>query len=88
MGVRYFSGRVATVAVRSFSFDKPVFVGDLVSFYTRVTRIGTTSITVKFEVYSERGLNSHLELGTCEKVSDAELIFVALDSDRNPRAIK
>src|SRR5580765_2665116 len=48
-------GAVVTVAVNSFRFQEPVFVGDLVSFYARVCRVGRTSITVDVEVYSQRG---------------------------------
>src|SRR6184192_3343274 len=47
-------GRVATVAVNSFVFKQPVLVGDLVSFYAEITRIGRTSITVDVEVYAQR----------------------------------
>ena len=48
-------GRVATVAVNSFVFKQPVLIGDLVSFYAEVARVGRTSITVNVEVYAERG---------------------------------
>ena len=47
-------GRVATVAVNSFVFKQPIFVGDVVSFYTRIVKVGTTSITVEVEVYAQR----------------------------------
>src|SRR5215210_4233744 len=53
--VRVAKGRVATVAVNSFVFKQPVFVGDVVSFYADVVRIGRTSITVSVEVYAQRG---------------------------------
>ncbi len=52
--MRLARGRVATVAVNSFVFKKPVFVGDLVSFYAEVVRVGRTSITVNVEVYAQR----------------------------------
>src|SRR3954453_14293331 len=52
--VRIAKGRIATVAVNEFVFKQPVSVGDLLSFYARVTRIGTTSVTVHVEVYAER----------------------------------
>ena len=52
--VRLAKGRVATVAVNSFLFKQPVFVGDLVSFYAEVVRVGRTSITVNVEVYAQR----------------------------------
>jgi acyl-CoA thioesterase YciA len=77
-------GRVATRAVNSFEFREPVFVGDVVSFYAEVTRVGRTSITVDVEVYAER-----LRTGDCDciKVTQAQLTFVALDENRQPRAL-
>ena len=49
-------GRVATVAVNSFVFKQPVLIGDLVSFYAQVVRVGRTSITVDVEVFAQRGI--------------------------------
>src|SRR5690606_33781467 len=51
---RIAKGRIATVAVKEFVFKQPVSVGDLLSFYARVLRVGTTSVTVHVEVYAER----------------------------------
>ncbi len=48
------NGRVATIAVTSFLFKNPVFVGDLLSFYARVIKTGTTSVICEVEVYAER----------------------------------
>ena len=76
-------GRVVTVAVNSFEFHKPVFVGDLVSCYSDVIKVGRTSITVKVEVYAQRN-PSNLET---VKVTEAELTYVALDENRKPRAV-
>ena len=76
-------GRVATVAVNSFEFRKPVFVGDLVSCYAEVIRVGRTSLTIKVEVYAERDRS----MGSCVKVTEAQLTYVAIDSDRQPRAV-
>jgi len=76
-------GRVVTVAVNSFQFRKPVFVGDLVSCYAEVTRIGRTSITVFVEVFAER---ERLE-GRCIKVTEATLTYVAIDAQGRPRPI-
>ena len=76
-------GRVATVAVNSFVFRQPIFVGDLVSFYTRIVKIGTTSITVDVEVYSQR----NPEKPTCVKVTEATLTYVAVGDDRRPRPV-
>lgn len=77
------NGRVATVAVTSFIFKQPVFVGDLVSFYGQVVKTGRTSITVNVEVYAQRNrLN-------CEvvKVTEATLVYVATDDLRQPRVL-
>lgn len=75
--------RVVTVAVNSFSFKKPVYVGDLLSCYARVIKVGTTSITVDVEVYAER--NRHQE--DVVKVTEAVLTFVAVDKDGNPHPV-
>lgn len=75
--------RVVTVAVNSFSFKKPVYVGDLVSCYARVIKVGTTSIMVDVEVYAER--NRHQE--DVVKVTEAVLTFVAVDKDGNPHPV-
>ncbi|MES2259771.1 MAG: acyl-CoA thioesterase [Pseudomonadota bacterium] len=77
------NGRVATVAVNSFVFKNPVFVGDLLSFYADIVRVGNTSITVNVEVYAERN-----RLQACTvKVTEATLTYVATDSDRKPRPV-
>ena len=81
--VRRAGGRVATVAVTSFQFEQPVFVGDLVSFYADIIKTGTTSITVKVEVYAERNrVEQHLV-----KVTEAVLVYVATDEERRPRPL-
>ncbi|MGK5008472.1 acyl-CoA thioesterase [Janthinobacterium sp. MDB2-8] len=77
------NGRVATIAVNSFVFKNPVFVGDLLSFYAEIVKVGNTSITVNVEVYAERN-----RLQACiVKVTEATLIYVATDSDRKPRKV-
>jgi acyl-CoA thioesterase YciA len=77
------NGRVATVAVNSFLFKQPVFVGDLLSFYADIIKTGRTSITVDVSVYAQRmGLT-----GETVKVTEATLTYVATDSDRRPRAL-
>jgi len=76
-------GRVVTVAVNSFQFRKPVFVGDLISCYAEVTRIGRTSLTVVVEVFAER---ERLE-GRCIKVTEATLTYVAIDDQGRPRPV-
>jgi len=77
------NGRVATIAVNSFVFKNPVFVGDLLSFYADIVKVGNTSITVNVEVYAERN-----RLQACTvKVTEATLTYVATDSDRKPRKV-
>lgn len=76
-------GRVATVAVNSFVFKHPIFVGDVVSFYTKIVKVGTTSITVDVEVYVQRDP----ENPTCMKVTEATLTYVAVSEDRRPRPL-
>lgn len=77
------NGRVATVAVNSFVFKNPVFVGDLLSFYADVVQVGRTSVTVKVEVYAER---NRLD-GDVVKVTEATLTYVATDEQRRPRPL-
>ena len=75
-------GPVVTVAVNSFVFKEPVFVGDIVSFYARVLKIGRTSVTVDVEVYAQRKLGGDREV---VKVTEAQLTYVAVDESRRPR---
>ena len=80
---RIAKGRIATVAVNEFIFKQPVSVGDLLSFYARVTRIGRTSITVHVEVHAERNpANLHVV-----KVTEADLTYVAIDANGQPRPV-
>ena len=81
--VRLARGRVATVAVNSFLFKEPVLVGDVVSFYADVVRVGRTSITVNVEVYAQR----RPEREEVVKVTEATLTYVALDENRRPRVV-
>jgi len=76
-------GRIATVAVKEFVFKQPVWIGDLLSFYVDVERVGNTSVTVKVEVYAERG-PADLKV---VKVTDATLTYVAIDLNGRPRQI-
>jgi acyl-CoA thioesterase YciA len=76
-------GRVATVAVNSFVFKQPVMIGDVVSFYAEVVRVGQTSITVDVEVYARRRA-THAVV----KVTEAKLTYVAVDDNRRPRPVK
>jgi acyl-CoA thioesterase YciA len=76
-------GRTATVAVNSFVFKQPVLVGDLVSLYAKITRIGRTSITVDVEVYAQRNPDDVI----CVKVTEASLTYVAVGTDRRARVL-
>jgi|SRR5258706_3383191 acyl-CoA thioesterase YciA len=76
-------GRVATVAVNSFAFKQPVLVGDVVSFYAEVVRIGRTSITVDVQVYAQRNPGKLM----CVKVTEACLTYVAVGPDRRPQEL-
>ncbi len=81
--LRYARGRVATVAVNSFVFRQPVMIGDLVSFYAEVVKVGRTSITVSVEVYAQR---NPAKVETV-KVTEATLTYVAVDSNGRPRVV-
>lgn len=83
LAARRANGRVATVAVTSFVFKEPVFVGDLLSFYGSIVRTGRTSITVEVSVYTER---SQLK-AEIAKVTEATLVYVATGADRKPRTL-
>lgn len=76
-------GRIATVAVNAFQFKQPISVGDVVSFYARVTRIGRTSITVDVQVYAERNPFDPRVV----KVTEATLTYVAINPDGSKRLL-
>jgi acyl-CoA thioesterase YciA len=75
-------GRVATVAVDGMAFHKPVLVGDVVSFYSTITRVGRTSITVKVEAWALRH-----RFGEEERVTEGTFTYVAIGEDRKPRTV-
>ena len=75
--------RVATVAVNAFTFKHPVFVGDVLSFYADVIRVGTTSITLSVEVYAQRN-PAEIEI---VKVTEATVTYVAIGSDGRPQPV-
>ncbi len=83
VAMRRARGRVATVAVNSFVFKQPVLIGDQVSFYATITRVGRTSITVDVEVYAQRNPSDMV----CVKVTEASLTYVATGADREPREV-
>jgi acyl-CoA thioesterase YciA len=80
---RYAGGRTVTVAVNEFVFKHPVRVGDILSFFAKLTRIGRTSITVKVEVFAERFGSQ----GEYIKVTEASLTYVAIDENGLPREV-
>jgi acyl-CoA thioesterase YciA len=84
--IRRSGGHVVTVAVNNFIFKHPVYVGDLVSFYTKITKVGYTSITVDVIVYAQRGSREGNE-EVCIKVTEALLTYVAVDEKRRPQRI-
>ena len=80
---RIAKGRIATVAVNQFIFKQPVSLGDLLSFYAKITRIGTTSVSVHVDVHAERNPeNFHVV-----KVTEADLTYVAIDGEGKPRPL-
>jgi acyl-CoA thioesterase YciA len=83
LAARRARGRVATIAVNSFQFKQPVFIGDVLSFYADIVRVGNTSITVYVEVYAQRNPR---EIETV-KVTEATLTYVATGPDRRPRPV-
>ena len=83
VAARLARGRVATVAVKEFVFKQPVQIGDVLSFYVEVLRVGRTSITVEVEVYAERRPADP----TTVKVTDATLTYVAVDREGRGRPV-
>ena len=77
-------GKVVTVAVDRFSFLEPVYVGDVVSFFSRIEHVGTTSLKVMIEVYAERpGPGPAEEI----RVAEGGLTYVHIGDDRRPRPV-
>jgi acyl-CoA thioesterase YciA len=75
--------RFVTVAMREVIFHKPVFVGDLVSFYAETVSIGNTSITIRVIVETERVSTSVEQV----RVTEAEVVYVAVDGNRQKTKI-
>jgi len=80
---RHDCGRLVTVALREVEFHAPVFVGDLVSFYTETLRVGRTSVTVKVVVEAERRTRGSGRV----KVTEAEVVYVNVDEENRPTPI-
>jgi acyl-CoA thioesterase YciA len=79
--VRRAKGRVATVAVAAMTFHKPVFVGDLVSCYAEIVKVGRTSMTITVETWVDR------RSGEAQKVTEGTFVYVALDGNGKPRPV-
>ncbi len=77
-------GPVVTRAVDSFEFKKPVFIGDVISCYADIVKEGKTSVTVKVEVFAERASQGEV---TVIKVTEAQLVYVAIDENRKPKPL-
>ena len=80
---RLAKGRTATIGVKEMEFHKPVSVGDLVSCYTQIQKIGTSSITVKIEAWT----TSNYLPGDPIKVTEGVFTYVAIDENRKPRPV-
>lgn len=81
---RHAPGRVVTAAMREVEFHSPVFVGDLVSFFTETVRVGRTSVTVQVTVEAERRSRGSGRV----KVTEAEVIYVHVDENNQPVPIE
>ena len=75
-------GRTVTVAVEAMTFQRPVYIGDIVSLYAEVTRVGRTSVAVKIDTYAQRR-----NTGEEVKVTEGTFVFVAVDKDGKPRPV-
>lgn len=80
---RVAGGPVATVAIDGMKFHQPIELGDVISIYTDIEKTGRTSVTVKLDVYAERGIER-----TLHRVTEGRYIFVAIDSDGRPTPLR
>jgi len=82
--------RYVTKAMREVEFHEPVFLGDIVSFFTETVRVGRTSVTVRVSVEAERwNATTANGMGVAEriKVTEAEVVLVAVNADGRPMPI-
>ena len=86
VAVEYAGSRVVTLAVTSMEFHKPVYVGDLVSCFAKIERVGNTSITVRVEVFAQRGRGEDGQMRYV-KVTEAVIVYVAVDQDGVPKPV-
>lgn len=82
LATRRAKGRVVTVAVAAMTFHRPVFVGDEVTCYAEIVKVGTTSITVKIESWARHGIS-----GERIEVTEGIFTYVAVDPERRPRPV-
>jgi len=82
VAIRRANGRVVTVAVTAMNFQRPVFVGDEVSCYAKIVKVGRTSITVRVEAFARRGRS-----GEKIQVTEGLFTYVAVDSESKPRPV-
>jgi len=82
VAARVARGRVATVAITAMTFVQPIKVGDLVSIYGEVSKVGRTSVTVALETVVQRKLDP-----TPIQVTHGTFVFVAIDEDGKPRQV-
>jgi acyl-CoA thioesterase YciA len=82
-GRRHCAGRLVTVAMHTVEFHEPVFVGDLVSFYTETLSVGRTSMTVKVVVEAVRRSDR-----STVRVTEAEVVYVQVDESGRPTPIR
>ncbi len=80
---RHCGDRVVTVAMNSVEFKQPVFVGDVLSFYTETVQIGRTSVRIRVSAQAERFAHPR---GAVD-VTAAEIVYVAVDAERRPQPI-
>jgi acyl-CoA thioesterase YciA len=81
---KYHKGAVVTVAMDEIEFKQPVFVGDVVSYYTRIHKLGRTSVTINVYVYAQR---QFAEDGDFLLVTQARVVMVSVDSNNHPIAM-
>jgi acyl-CoA thioesterase YciA len=82
LATRRAKGRTVTAAITAMTFHRPVFVGDEVTCYAQILKMGTTSVTVKVESWVRRGFG-----GTPIAVTEGTFTYVAVDSERKPRPL-
>ncbi|SDE17935.1 MULTISPECIES: acyl-CoA thioesterase [Kordiimonas] len=80
---RLAGGPVATVAIEGMKFHRPIELGDVISIYADIERTGRTSVTVKLDVYAERGVER-----TLHQVTEGRYIFVAIDGEGRPTPLR